>query len=307
MAGRGVDIVLGGNPQDPNEFKKIIDLGGLHVIGTERHEARRIDNQLRGRAGRQGDPGSSQFFLSLEDDLLRVFGGDKIKSLASLLKVPEDQAIETKILSNVIESAQGKIEGAHFDARKHLLDYDDVMNKQREIIYKKRDEIMVSFQNKNLKEKIVDIIERNDHTREDYEQKEKEIGFDQMREIEKTVSLRIIDSLWVEHLEEMEAIRESVRLRAYGQKDPLVEYKNEGHIAFRNLINSWEKGISEMIFKIKSVSFAPSAIEKGGAEIRNNNYTRSKRKIGRNDPCYCGAKKPDGTPVKYKHCHGRNN
>ena len=142
MAGRGVDIILGGNPPDIEEAGKIKELGGLRVIGTERHEARRIDNQLQGRSGRQGDPGVSQFFVSLEDDLLRIFGSDRIKSLMGILKIPEDEAIETKMISGVIESAQAKIEGFNFDTRKHLLDYDDVLNKHREIIYKKRREML---------------------------------------------------------------------------------------------------------------------------------------------------------------------
>ena len=149
MAGRGVDIILGGNPPDIKEAQKIKELGGLCVIGTERHEARRIDNQLQGRTGRQGDRGVSQFFVSLEDDLLRIFGGDKIKSLMGFLKLPEDEAIETKLISGVIESAQSKIEGMNFDMRKHLLDYDDVLNRHREVIYKKRREMLEQLKAQN--------------------------------------------------------------------------------------------------------------------------------------------------------------
>ncbi len=302
MAGRGVDINLGGNPSDPEKSGKVIESGGLHVIGTERHEARRIDNQLRGRAGRQGDPGSSQFFLSLEDDLLRVFGGDRIMSLAEYLKVPEDQPIEAGMLSGIIESAQGKIEGLHFDARKHLLDYDDVMNKHREIAYKKRTEIISRFKSGNLRELIINLIKEKGYSEKDYEIKEEELGEEKMREIEKVVCLRVLDSLWVDHLENMQSLRDSVRLRAYGQKDPLIEYKNEGHRAFQILISSWEKGIAEMIFNIKSASFAPSPIEKGGMEMRPAIASTVKKigekKVGRNDPCHCGSGK------KFKKCHG---
>ncbi len=308
MAGRGVDIILGGNPPEPENENKVHDSGGLHVIGTERHEARRIDNQLRGRSGRQGDPGSTQFFLSLDDDLLRVFGGEKIKSLADYMKIPEDQPIEAGMLSGIIESAQNKIEGMHFDARKHLLDYDDVMNKHREIAYKKRTDIITKADLGDLKELVIEIIERSGRNREEYEAKESELGEEKMREIEKVVCLRILDSLWVDHLENMQSLRDSVRLRAYGQKDPLIEYKNEGHKAFQILMDSWESGITEMIFNISSVSFAPSPIEKGGTEMRNIATSPARLvkkiggvKVGRNDPCYCGSGK------KYKKCHGKEN
>ncbi len=303
MAGRGVDIVLGGNPPNPENEKKVREAGGLHVIGTERHEARRIDNQLRGRAGRQGDPGSTQFFLSLEDDLLRIFGGERIKSLADYMKIPEDQPIEAGILSNIIESAQSKIEGLHFDARKHLLDYDDVMNKHREIAYKKREDVITKAKSGELKDFIIDIVEKAGRTKEEYELKEEELGEEKMREIEKVVCLRVLDSLWIDHLENMQSLRDSVRLRAYGQKDPLIEYKNEGHRAFQELIDSWESGIADMIFNIRSASFAPSLMEKGGTEVRNVPAKPAVKsggvKVGRNDPCYCGSGK------KFKKCHGK--
>ena len=305
MAGRGVDIVLGGNPPTADNQKMVLQAGGLHVIGTERHEARRIDNQLRGRAGRQGDIGSTQFFLSLDDSLLRVFGGDRIKSLVDYMKIPEDQPIEASMLSNVIESAQSKIEGLYFDARKHLLDYDDVMNKHREVGYKKRMDVLTKADSSELREFIIEVIERAERTKEEYETKEKELGDEKMRQIEKVVCLRVFDSLWVDHLENMQSLRDSVKLRAYGQKDPLIEYKNEGHRAFQVLINSWEGGITDMIFNIKSASFAPSPIEKGGMEMRGSDVPVKTAvkidgvKIGRNNPCYCGSGK------KYKKCHGK--
>jgi len=215
MAGRGVDIMLGGNPQNSEEAQKVKESGGLYVIGTERHEARRIDNQLRGRTGRQGDPGSSQFFVSLEDDLMRIFGGERIKSLMGVLKIPEDTSIEANLVSKVIEEAQSKIEGLNFDLRKYLLDYDDVMNIHRETIYRKRKEILTATK-QELREKILDIILKVGFKKEDYEKKEKEIGKEHLSEIEKFISLRIMDSFWIEHLENMEYLREAVKLRAYG-------------------------------------------------------------------------------------------
>ena len=202
MAGRGVDIILGGNPPEILSAEKVKTAGGLHVIGTERHESRRIDNQLRGRAGRQGDPGSSQFFLSLEDDLMRIFGGDRIKRFMEMLKVPEDMPIQARMLSRAISQAQSKVEGMNFDARKHLLEYDDVLNKQRKAIYTKRREM--------LENKVHSQI------------------------------LGVLDFFWMNHLENMEALSESVRLRAYGQHDPLVEYRREGKILFENLLADFE-------------------------------------------------------------------
>jgi len=303
MAGRGVDIVLGGNPPNEEEAKKVKELDGLHIIGTERHEARRIDDQLRGRSGRQGDPGSSQFFVSLEDDLLRTFGAERIKKLMNVLRIPEDQPIEARLVSGAIESAQAKIEGMNFDIRKHLLEYDDVMNKHREVFYKKRREILTLFQNSALKKQTLEIIKKQGFSEADYEKKEKEVGLENMRQIEKTLSLRILDSLWMDHLENMDYLRDSVRLRAYGQRDPLVEYKNEGHKAFRNLLSTFESVLANGILKSR-VTFRPSLLTDNLADSRSvsrNQY--SKKKPGRNDPCPCGKKDPiTGKPVKYKKC-----
>ena len=303
MAGRGVDIVLGGNPPNEEEAKKVKELDGLHIIGTERHEARRIDDQLRGRSGRQGDPGSSQFFVSLEDDLLRTFGAERIKKLMNVLRIPEDQQIEARLVSGAIESAQAKIEGMNFDIRKHLLEYDDVMNKHREVFYKKRREILTLFQNSALKKQTLEIIKKQGFSEADYEKKEKEVGLENMRQIEKTLSLRILDSLWMDHLENMDRLRDSVRLRAYGQRDPLVEYKNEGHKAFRNLLSTFESVLANGILKSR-VTFRPSLLTDNLADSRSvsrNQY--SKKKPGRNDPCPCGKKDPiTGKPVKYKKC-----
>ena len=293
MAGRGVDIILGGNPPDSEQSRRVCELGGLFILGTERHEARRIDNQLRGRSGRQGDPGTSQFFLSLEDDLLRIFGAEKIKSLMGFLKVPEDQPIETKLISGAIESAQAKIEGFNFDARKHLLEYDDVLNKHREVVYKKRKEFLEIA---DWPEKIKEWL-KNPEEEKALEEKIKELG-ENFNQAAKVVSLRTIDMLWVEHLEAMEQLRDSVRLRAYGQQDPLVEYKNEGHKMFRMFLDTMESMVANTLLKVsispmpqKSFTSAPSG--------------KSPKQIGRNDPCPCGAKKPDGRPIKYKKCHGQ--
>jgi len=288
MAGRGVDIILGGSPQDEKETEQVKSLGGLHVIGTERHEARRIDNQLRGRSGRQGDPGSTQFYVSLEDDLMRIFGGDKIKSVMTALKIPEDEPIQAGMVSGAIESAQSKIEGFNFDARHHLLEYDDVLNKHREIIYKKRKEIL---ENPNLKEKILEIFKKAGLSEDDYNKKEKEVGAENMQQLEKIVSMRIIDMLWQEHLSYMDHVRDSVNLRAYAGRDPLVEYKSEGHKAFGQLLAVIDANIAENIMKAGIQMQRP---------LQNAKPIESgKKQIGRNDPCYCGSGK------KYKHCHGK--
>jgi len=303
MAGRGVDIILGGNPPIPEETEKIKELGGLYVIGTDRHEARRIDNQLRGRSGRQGDPGSSQFFVSLEDDLMRIFGGEKVQSLMNMLKFPEDQPIENNLVSGVIESAQTKIEGMNFDLRKHVLEYDDVLNKHREVIYKKRKEIIEQAQGTGLKAQILEIIKKAGFKEKDYEKKEKEIGEANMRQVEKVVSLRVLDMLWLEHLENMDYLRDSVRLRAYGQQDPLIEYKNEGHKMFRALLNNFESFVANTIFK---VTLAPASPPVYSNQSRPGSPTEAPRrgaKVGRNDPCPCGKINPQtGKPMKYKKC-----
>lgn len=370
MAGRGVDIILGGRDLEDSEkeekHSEVVKLGGLHVIGTERHEARRIDDQLRGRAGRQGDPGSSQFFVSLEDDLMRVFGGDRVKSMMEMLKVPDDQPLENKLVSKAIESAQGRIEGYNLDARKHILEYDDVMNKQRETVYKKRKEVL---RKKNIKsemtgmikdeiEKIVqsqfqatqgekipykeisEIIESIFQASEllpqkklpevlaelkseeevsnylvnlaekAYQKKEEEMEDKNMRRIEKYVLLRSLDTLWMDHLDNMDHLRDSVRLRAYGQRDPLVEYKNEGIRLFQRLMGAIQSTVVNMIYKVSLAPNAPvtpaldrGAVAKqsfGGQPAKTTPETvDSKEKVGRNDPCPCGSKK------KFKKCCGR--
>jgi preprotein translocase subunit SecA len=285
MAGRGVDIILGGNPPVIELIEEVKSLGGLHVMGTERHDARRIDNQLRGRSGRQGDPGSTQFFVSLEDDLMRIFGGDKIKSLMTALKVPEDEPIQAGMISGAIESAQEKIEGFNFDARHHLLEYDDVLNKHREIIYKKRKEFLDA---EDLKEKVLEIFEKAGIAKEEYEKKEKELGETSMRQAEKFICLKVLDMLWQEHLSYMDHIRDSVRLRAYSGRDPLVEYKNEGHKAFGQLLATIDANIADNILKSGNVQpqkFIPRA-----------QTVAIGKEPGRNDECPCGSGK------KWKKC-----
>ena len=453
MAGRGTDIKL---------EKGVTDLGGLHVLGSERHEARRIDNQLRGRSGRQGDPGSSQFYVSLEDDLMRIFGGDRIKVLMDRLGLPEDQPIENSMISRSIESSQKKVEGHNFDIRKHLVEYDDVMNRQREVIYKKRRRILESqtassavageatsnlpaspaggkpqtYNSKSekieenindqkretLKEEILGIVEdqidrifgaypddtekikielktilgENDFGQLEadkikkichalYQEREKRFTPEVMRNVEKTIYLRTIDMLWVEHLTTMEELREGIGLQSYGQKDPLVEYKREAFEMFQRLLATIEANVARTIFKVEvQAAPAPQPVERrpleykapdpdnvgnlddevkelekeatklpqnfstegtrhkeqssdgtvkqpaslaggsssgvtttirepGGKTIHDRMMAssgdqgtiKSGKKVGRNEPCPCGATKPDGRPVKYKHCCGR--
>jgi len=397
MAGRGVDIILGGVPLDKEEAEKIKQLGGLHVIGTERHEARRIDNQLRGRAGRQGDPGSSRFFVSMEDDLMRIFGSDRMKGMMETLRLPEDQPIEHGLISRSIEAAQSKVEGNNYDIRKHVLEYDDVMNKHREVIYKKRNNILMAWElekkqeNKETKKQtdselrntnskqlttkqiilqyIEDEIEQivTNHTgtedvenwncKEIYESvntifsvsndvkieletlakkagnekngaeartiiidylfdlaekayntKEKENGEEGMRQIERAVLLRTIDSLWMDHLDAMEYMREGIGLRGFGQRDPLVEYKKEAFGMFGALLAEIQNRVVYTIYKVGIVTQQVSPMQKAkqqmqtsGAEKGEDSKTLPEHAetIGRNDPCPCGSGK------KYKKCCGK--
>jgi len=298
MAGRGVDIILGGNPSDKEEQQKVKDLGGLRVIGTERHEARRIDNQLRGRAGRQGDPGSSQFFVSLEDDLMRIFGGDKIKNLMQVLKLPEDMPIEAKMISRAIESAQSKVEGMNFDARHHVLEYDDVMNKHREVFYKRRDDILTRFKENNLRENILNILKNSGFSQEDYQKREQEIGEQDIRRVEKDLCLKVLDTYWIEHLDSMSHLRDSVRLRAFGQQDPLIEYKREGHRMFKEMLQKIDSTIANALMKAEIKIKESQGLS---STLSSKKSPFGSKKIGRNDPCPCGSGK------KYKKCCGKNN
>ena len=356
MAGRGVDIILGGNPEgrDPEEWQKahemMVSIGGLHVIGTERHEARRIDNQLRGRGGRQGDPGSSRFYVSLEDDVVRRFGGDRIKGFMEWVGMDEDTPIENKLVNRAIENAQVRVEGYHFDMRKHLVDYDDVVNKHREVIYSERRKLLSGadlkanilsmvreevqgivaayiadeqgngwdidgligevstilplppalsasalpqMKPKEIEDRLIELAEAL------YEQREKELGSDNMRVVERLVMLRTIDSLWVEHLTAMENMREGIGLQAVGQRDPLVAYKTEGHNQFQNLLSAIQHDVAHTIYHVKIERREAPQKPPTPAQASGKPQKVGGKKVGRNDPCPCGSGK------KYKHCCGK--
>jgi len=386
MAGRGTDIVLGGNPEGiaremlrekgdytegdyrealekarelcRKDREKVISAGGLHIIGTERHEARRIDNQLRGRSGRQGDPGSSRFYLSLEDDLMRIFGSDRISGLMGKLGMDESQPIENKWVTKAVENAQRKVEAHNFEIRKHLLEYDDVMNKQRAEIYSFRREILLS---EDLKERVLEMAEEvlediiyahcpdskypeewdvkglrdalygqfsiypeisgnsieelrealGGQIRRAYEEKEREIGPEMLRHLEKIVMLQVVDSQWKDHLLNMDHLKEGIGLRGYGQMDPLVEYKKEAFEAFAGVGERISSEVVGRLFKIQIAReealermfvFRPVSMQYGreaGGGGRPATVVKD-RKIGRNEPCICGSGK------KYKKCCGRN-
>ena len=405
MAGRGTDIILGGNAeymakhelvklgmpdeliaeatgfaetdneeiidarQKYKEFydkfkeelkgeqQEVRDAGGLFIIGTERHESRRIDNQLRGRAGRQGDPGASKFYLSLEDDLMRIFGSDRVKTMVNSLGLEEDEPIEAKILTKAIENAQKNLEGRNFDSRKHVLQYDEVMNEQRKIIYKQRQAVLDgqdisgtikamieavidsalddfvgisdipehwdlkslnAFANNNLnalgefvvnddemdtitradlKERLLDIAERR------YDEQEEIFG-ENMRELERVIMLRVVDTLWMDHLDEMEQVKREIGLRAYGQHDPVVEYRNVGSDLYEGMLDSIKRDTVRYVLtakprvEIKREQVA-KPIDTGNDGSLGKQPSKAKKTPGRNDPCPCGSGK------KYKHCCGK--
>ncbi len=409
MAGRGTDIVLGGNAefmakqelrkqgnaeelisestsfndtdneeilkiraaykelygmfkkQINQEREKVIEAGGLHIIGTERHESRRIDNQLRGRSGRQGDPGSSRFYISLEDDLMRLFGSERLTAVVNTLGLEDDQPIEHKMLSNAIENAQRRVEGKNFDVRKRVLQYDDVMNKQREIIYTQRkqvlngdnlrdsflkmfdgtaDSIVSAFCGESphpdlwdwegIKAQVMTILpnadilnisreDLEDYTKEDlketlvkemtslYEAKEAEFGTEMMRELERIVLLRVVDEKWMDHIDAMDQLRYGVGMRAYGQRDPAIEYKVEGFDMFEEMIRNIQQDSAKMILRMrinreqgtpKRERVAEPVAASHGDSGPQKPTARSREKVGRNDPCPCGSGK------KYKKCCG---
>jgi preprotein translocase subunit SecA len=314
MAGRGVDIKLGGNPHTKEEYEDVKSAGGLFVIGTERHEARRIDNQLRGRAGRQGDPGETQFYVSLEDSLMRVFASDTIKKMMGRFGIPEDEAIQNSLISRSLESAQEKIEGFHFDSRKHVLEYDDVMSHQRKIVYERRRKMLFGDKEylATLSEELANMSEESKKV---FEEKKHGMGEENFLEALRRIALQTTDMLWMDHLEMMDYLRNSVRLRAYGQRDPLVEYKREGLKLFREMEDAWKENITSFVKNITTDILAAEerrmeqaklamerAVLESGASLGGATASAVKNeegeKIGRNDPCYCGSGK------KYKHCHG---
>lgn len=395
MAGRGTDIVLGGNidyfikdiltrnnilPENPdyrreydrlhNEYKdefqdkhnQVIKLGGLHIIGTQRHEARRIDNQLRGRSGRQGDPGSSRFYVSLEDDLMRLFGSEKIYGLMEAFGFPEDQPIEHGLINHSLAVAQKKVEAHNFEIRKQLLQYDNVMNKQREVIYSQRKEIL---ENKNMEEEIFSMLdelldssipgyfqEESDFIglihwvkskfnldipidelssllpdqvagfvakklKSAYSDKEAKAGPESTRQMEKAVSLWVVDSRWKEHLLTVDHLKEGIHLRAHAHVDPLVEYQKESYLAFQEMVAAIKEGIVELSFKakVKPAEEEVGILNESAKNFIHSQYTpldKSKdsdtpapktiitaKKVGRNEPCPCGSGK------KYKKCCGK--
>ena len=358
MAGRGTDIKLGDG---------VPELGGLFIVGTERHESRRIDNQLRGRAGRQGDPGESRFYLSLEDDLLRLFGSDNISSIMDRLGMGEDDPIEHKLITRSIANAQKKVEGRNFDMRKHVLQYDDVMNQQREVIYAERRKVL---RGENLREHILTMIggiieaEMNQYANEklypeewsldelikdaesiyapagrlkldeleemsrdevqeflnqmaeeSYSQREQLFGEANMRELEKIIMLRVVDNRWMEHLDRMDMLREGIGLLAYGQRNPLIEYKIKGHEMFGQMIDSIQNDIASLIFRVNIITQEQQEAMEREAQQRmaaarqthgdqsddavKKQPVKTGEKVGRNDPCPCGSGK------KYKNCCGK--
>jgi preprotein translocase subunit SecA len=408
MAGRGTDIILGGNPellakkdlqregysdevlndvtglsetdneellearrkytdlyqeydrQAKKEWEHVVEQGGLHIIGTERHESRRIDNQLRGRAGRQGDPGSSRFYISLEDDLMRLFGSERIKSIVSTLGMQEDQPIEHKLLSGQIEQAQKRVEGNNFNTRKHVLEYDDVMNVQREIIYKQRRSVL---EGEDLRSSIMDMVttlidtavetyagegsqpeawnlkgmlaylericipsgtfsteaediydltrpvlkERLNHIAEEaYRRQEDANGADHMREAERVITLKVVDQKWMDHIDAMDQLRQGIGLRAYGQRDPVIEYKFEGYEMFEEMIRNIQEEVVALLYHVRVQSSMPQRekvaepIETSHGDPEPRKPIVNKDKVGRNDPCPCGSGK------KYKKCCGAN-
>lgn len=297
MAGRGVDIKLGGPNATDAEREEVLALGGLFVIGTERHEARRIDNQLRGRSGRQGDVGETQFYVSLEDDLMRVFGSGNIKNMMGRFGIPEDEPIESRIVTRALEGAQEKIEGFHFDTRKHTLQYDDVLSHQRSSVYSKRRRIL--FGDDVLVEEVFnDLITLKPELSETIAKKEEMYSKEAVRHIFRIMMLQAIDTLWMEHLDQMEHLRNTVNLRAYGQRDPLVEYKKEGLRAFRNLEATLN---NELIIFLENIDgfFAAQEAQRKQDFVQVIPESASKQqdaiagasKVGRNDPCPCGSGK----------------
>ncbi len=291
MAGRGVDIKLGGALATKEEAEEVKSLGGLVVIGTERHEARRIDNQLRGRSGRQGDPGETQFFVSLEDSLMRVFASDSIKNLMGRFGIPEDEPIENRMVTRALESAQMKIEGFNFDARKHVLEYDNILDKQRRAIYERR-RIVLTGRQDAVADVLTELAGESEEARTVLTQKEEELGPDKFVTLAKGIMLQTLDMLWVEHLESMEYLRGSVNLRAYGQRDPLTEYRRESLSMFKDMEAMFRGRVFELIEKLSAdgaaVSLAPAPVITFTAP--------SGVEIGRNDSCPCGSGK------KWKNC-----
>lgn len=315
MAGRGIDIKLGGNPQDPAEYEFVKSVGGLFVLGTERHEARRIDNQLRGRSGRQGDPGGTQFFVSLEDDLMRVFGAESIKNMMGRFGIPEDQPIENRFIGRTLESAQSKIEGFHFDARKNTLEYDDVMNHQRNTVYSRRQK-MLRADKEEIEKILAQVAVVNENADNLFKDKREKLGDENFFETVRRITLYTNDILWMEHLEQMDYLRSSVNLRAYGQREPIVEYKKEGLMMFKEMEASFREQVFSLVSNINvenKPTLTVESSETSGTFVTSHNEPaefsdvkvsgNKDLSIGRNDACPCGAINPaTGEVYKYKKC-----
>ena len=321
MAGRGIDIKLGGNPHTQEEYETVKNVGGLFVLGTERHEARRIDNQLRGRSGRQGDPGETQFYVSLEDDLMRIFGSDKIKNMMGRFGIPEDQPIENRFIGRTLEGAQSKIEGFHFDARKHTLEYDDVMNHQRKIIYERRQK-MLKADKDEIEKLLLNISLGKENAEQIIKEKKVKIGDEAFLETVRRIALYTTDTLWMEHLESMDYLRSSVNLRAYGQREPIVEYKKDGLMMFKQMEETFKEQVFSLISNINTdnvvniqtednsprqtlITSHTEPSELGGKKDTppQGKALRNENEVGRNDPCPCGAINPaTGEVYKYKKC-----
>lgn len=310
MAGRGVDIKLGGVPFDQDKYEEVKRLGGLYVIGTERHEARRIDNQLRGRSGRQGDPGETRFYVSLDDDLMRIFGSERIKNMMTKLGVGEDQPIENKFISNTLENAQAKVEGFHFDARKHTLEYDNVLSHQRKVVYERR-RTMLLGNHEEIENFLESLTKEYGYELEEVIKKKRfAMGENLFFETIRRIALYVTDTLWVEHLETMEYTRSSVNLRAYGQREPLIEYKKEGLKLFKEMEINFRDKVVSLINTInvdtkdepekETIEKKPELIlNSGDGDEEQQPKRRESPKVGRNDPCPCGSGK------KYKQCCGK--
>jgi preprotein translocase subunit SecA len=273
MAGRGVDIKLGGPDATPEQAEQIKGLGGLFVLGTERHEARRIDNQLRGRSGRQGDPGETQFFVSMDDSLMRVFGGDRVKSLMGTFKIPEDQPIQMNMISKTLESAQTKIEGFHFDARKQVLAYDNVLNVQRQAVYRRRRKLLEADE-AEISAVLDELHTEFPDTEAVLQAKRVEFGEEVFNDLFRRLVLQMIDLLWVEHLEVMSYTRSNVSLRSYGQRDPLIEYRKEGNRLFKEMQYTVLARVAEILPKVQ-----PQVVAKE-EEVRKHEAEVAQQKAG---------------------------
>ena len=310
MAGRGVDVKLGGAPNTPASYDEVRAAGGLFVLGTERHEARRIDNQLRGRSGRQGDPGETQFFVSLEDSLMRIFASDMLKSMMGKLGMAEDEPIEHRLISRAIESAQEKIEGFNFDSRKHVLEFDDVINHQRTTIYKSRRALLLGSLDE-VESQLREMTVGDAEAEEVVTKKIAQFGREAFLTTIRVILLQTVDMFWVEHLEVMDYTRSSVNLRAYGQRDPLVEYKKEGLRLYKEMQAAMRGQVARILPNVAPVAAgAPTASNIDMKEVQENAQGISagdgstkkladKNEPGRNDLCPCGSGK------KYKKCHGK--